>query len=253
MEQFDIDSLLKKFDAGQTTLEEEAQIRAWLLIHGHEAPYRSYKAFFDQLAEMEMILQQTLKDQVPLQDFSQPSVSRTRIAVFDRGWLKIAAAILLLVVGLGGGWFLGQGNNNQTADLQQEIIEIKQLLLQSQVEPLAASYRLDLVEQIIHQPQMNPTLLATLNRILTQDENINVRIAAIEGLANYGHQTDVQTVLIQALATQTDANIQMLLIDILTQHKVQQAKPNLEQLIDNEDVFDFVKVQARQSLKQLVL
>ncbi len=251
MEQLDIDALLKKFDMGLTTLEEEEQIKTWLAIHGDAEPYRVYHNLFRDLEKAEQHLKTATENQLIPIDFEKESTRIKKVRQISSHWMQIAAGFLLLIIGLGGGWFLNQNDTTQVADLQAEIIEIKQLLLKSQVEPLAASYRMDLVEQIIEQPTINPTLLNTLNNIISQDENINVRISAIQGLANYAQQEEVQTILIQALTTQKDANIQMLLIGILTQYKVKKAKPQLEKLINNEAVFDFVKTQAKQTLKSL--
>jgi hypothetical protein len=255
MEYKELDILIEKFENGTSSLDEENRLASLLNKEGLPLKYKKYQVFFHQMNTMEASLLEASEEFWMDETHLLNEESTAKIIPFPiNNWrIGIAASIALFILSGFLGWYLGvsQQKKVHAGHLENEVLEIKQMLLKSQVEPLSPSYRIDLVNQMIEAPMINQELLTTLTEILNYDKNTNVRIAALEGLSKYINQIEVQQVLIQSLGQQTDPNMQMALIGILTEQDIQQAKPALENLLDEENILDFVKEQATMTLKNL--
>jgi HEAT repeat protein len=95
------------------------------------------------------------------------------------------------------------------------------------------------------------TLTALVN-ILNTDPNPNVRLAAVEALYLFRNQPGVKDSLVNALAVQDSALVQVSLIDLLVEIREQRASEALKALIKNEKLNPDVKKLAEQGIKQLI-
>lgn len=94
-------------------------------------------------------------------------------------------------------------------------------------------------------------LLKTLANILLTDKNTNVRMAALYGLTGYVSETQVFDVILQALKTEKDPALQILLITTLGQKNNQKTQEAIRSIIDNSAVQKDVRSVAEQTLKTL--
>lgn len=74
-------------------------------------------------------------------------------------------------------------------------------------------------------------LLMALVQTMHFDGNVNVRLAAVEPLLGYQQHPQVRQALIHFLSIQTDANVQLMLIQGLTRMRKKGAVPQMQQLL----------------------
>ncbi len=117
----------------------------------------------------------------------------------------------------------------------------------------SASKRLSGILHQVHTPQTVPdqALLQALVRVLNQDDNTNVRLAALQALLPYRNEPQVYGALLQSLVTQDDALVQITLIDVMVATQQPQVREKLQQIVRNETASDMVKEEAQVGLFKL--
>lgn len=101
----DIEQLLKKYDNGETTLEEEAQIRVYFETAKIPVHLEPYKLLFSYVAQAKQ------------EQFTKHVMLKPK----RRGWYRWMAAAAVVVILLGGYWQMRQMNQKITLDdLTQE-------------------------------------------------------------------------------------------------------------------------------------
>jgi HEAT repeat protein len=91
-------------------------------------------------------------------------------------------------------------------------------------------------------------LLKVLIQTLNEDPNVNVRMAALDGLRKFYQEPLVRKALIGSLAIQKDPVIQIYLIQILVEMKDKAAVQPLKQIIENEELIPAVKDEANMGI-----
>jgi HEAT repeat protein len=164
-----------------------------------------------------------------------------------RNWLpRIAAAIVLLIIGAGIGWQVSRSSQQteQLAKLQAELNETKSVMLQL-VQNDRTSSRIKAVNLTLEFGQPDPEIIASLDHLLKTDESPNVRLAAIDALVQFSRAEAARQALVEALPLQDKPVVQIALIHALIQIDDKSALPYLDQLIERDDVMDKVKDEAR--------
>ena len=165
-------------------------------------------------------------------------------------WMVAASVSLLL--GLGMGWFLGQQNHTQVAELQEDMEMMKELVLLTQMQTKSASERIATVQASSQLPRANDEVIAALISTMKSDPNDNVRLAAAEALANFGSQPQVGMALAASLPEQTDPMLQLALIEILVQMKEKGALDEFQQVANDDKVIEQVRLRAQEGIGQLL-
>jgi len=94
-------------------------------------------------------------------------------------------------------------------------------------------------------------IIKVLIRTMNDDENSNVRLAAIEALAKFNDQPHVRQALISALSTQKDPVVQIALIRLLVDMRAKGLKKELEQITTDDSLLPAVKDEAHAGLLKL--
>ncbi len=204
-----------------------------------EVPDSRLRNHFQQLLEREK--RQTEKKTVP--------VKRLPTAA----WLNVAAAVVLIAVGIGIGrfWTTNSQSTKEVAALHQEIEETKALLRQVVNGDLSASQRLQRVQVSNQLERADPEIRDVLIRAMNTDDNVNVRIAAIKALTDFTDDATAQTALVQSLNLQEDPFVQLMLIHVLVRIKEDQAIPQFKKIIRDESVDQSVQDEAQRGIFQL--
>jgi hypothetical protein len=261
MKMIDIEALLEKYDAGETTLEEEDQLAKYFSQEKTPAHLEVYAAQFRLFAQKK---EESASEQDSIERFlakveagKNSPVVRTQ-NVFIQWSLRVAAGICLLLVGfMAGKWYNGQAisadSNPQVmaSGSNREISLMKQVLLSSQDEHSSASDRIQAVNQVYELAETDKELVQLLINTMNFDPNINVRIAASEALFQFNADPMVRVALINSLKIQKDPAIQIMLIDMLIQMKEKRAVDTMRKMLQNEDVLEVVKAKAKQGIGTL--
>lgn len=165
-----------------------------------------------------------------------------------------AAAIIFLSIGFftGHGIQLRNYQNTEIAALRRELSNMQQTATMASLSQPTASQRLKAINTINEQLRFDEKTINVLITTFKSDENINVRMAAANALANYPDVEDVRTAFIEALETESDPALQITLISLLTQIQDERAKKAFEKILDNENTIPVVKEQVKEGLKVFI-
>lgn len=158
-------------------------------------------------------------DQQPTQNLPSP----TPVVKMIRSWTWAAvAASLLLCGGVALGLLIGKQNTNQQLTvLNTQVKDLKEMmslnLMQSQI---STSDRLKGVQLVNDLPEASTAVVQALLITLNEDDNTNVRLAALESLVRFADQPEVRTALIAAIAKQTSPLVQIALADVMKAYQV---------------------------------
>jgi len=168
------------------------------------------------------------------------------------GWLQIAASIAILLIG----YWLGKnntGNEQQIAELQNQVQELKEVTLTSALRTHSASERILAVNQIGETTSISSErLIKTLIETVNTDESANVRYEAIQALEKFSDNKLVRDELVQSLELQDDPLIQIALIRLLVDAKEKSAVESLKKMLESDQVIPEVKQQAETAIKILI-
>ena len=112
----------------------------------------------------------------------------------------------------------------------------------------SASTRLAAILEIERSGYMDDEVVGLLSSAMNQDDNSNVRIAALDLLGSYAHDPHVTELFIASLATQDDPFVQLGLIHFLKQIDNQEVDESLFALANNPGTFVAVKDEAYMAL-----
>jgi len=187
-----------------------------------------------------------------------------RWRVLASGWLErwwprqplmqFALSSLLLIVGLGAGYRLNSADRSagEMAQLHQEVRKLNQLVVQSLLQQQSPGERLKGViwSNRLEEPgqQIMDALLQTLNH----DQNVNVRLAAVDALYLFAAEERVRDGLTRSILQQRSPLVQIALINAAVELKGRQAVAVLAELVEKNGLDDAVKERAVWGMEQFL-
>ena len=251
----EIELLIDKYYNGETSLEEEQQLQEF--FHGEVVPdhLKTYQEQFRQTQlggqlEWPEFSEDKLfgKLDARLSEKAEPKVVQMprQKASAELWFYRIAAAVALVLVGYFAGRPGGEGG------IDPELAQLKDLMMAS-LEANSASSRMKAVNYSfeVTENQVDDELLDALLEVTLKDQNVNVRMKAIEALTRFGNETKVRKGLIQALETEQDPAAKMALIEALVGLKEAGAIENLEKIASDEENLQNVRDEAQLGIFRL--
>lgn len=266
-----IEQLLDKYFDGDTSLEEEKELREFFRqekIPTHLKSYADQFSYTEAMAtpQTDIDLFAKIEEQEPQKSPIQGGQSSssdelrgvsTRSAALT--WtLRAAAAIILVLTGLTAGLLLNQqdsASDEQLAAMQQEISQMKNALMYGSVQQASASERISAVYSSSRLQQSNPQLDSEITEILiytmNNDQNVNVRMAAAEALFKFRDEPRIGKALTNSLTQQNDPLMQITLIDMLVEMKQKSAVNEMQKMLLRAETQDVVKQRLESSIAEL--
>ncbi len=165
---------------------------------------------------------------------------------------QVAAGIALFALGLSVGRFNAQKTERpEIAQLQNQMEGLRQTVAISLMEKPSASSRLQGVEWSGQVDRPDQDLLTALLTTLNQDQNTNVRLAALDALEKFTSDAGVRKGLEQSITTQQSPLVQIALIDALVHIRDSGATPEFKQLSGNHAVNAVVRQRAQWAIDKL--
>lgn len=171
-----------------------------------------------------------------------------KVLFFNSVYFKVAAAVLLLIVAGSVGFFIGEQRNATDVVEKNEVSQT--VLLAKLDNQYSVSQRLIAINEV-YEASPDDELVKALIKLMNEDTNTNVRLAAVSALVRFYNEPFVRQSLIDALSTQTDPLVQIELIQILVYKKEQEAVKPLENIINNDQTLQVVKDEAHAGLFSL--
>ncbi len=177
---------------------------------------------------------------------------KARVIGLSIPW-KVAAAIAFVVTGFfAGKWVFQQSTENQELmALKKEMEETKGLVIASLENKTSASTRLYGVNVAYKAESADSEIIRVLVKAMNEDENVNVRLAAVQALARFSDEPGVMNALIHALEVQKEALVQIALINLMVELKEQRALDKLEQIIHDAGTLEAVRDEAHMAVFKL--
>lgn len=249
-----ISTLLEKYYAGETSLEEEMTLKN--ALKSIDQLPEELKADAELFAMMDALSIDSTNQDIHLKK-KEPKIIPI---IHERkpnniSWtMRIAAGFSLLVVGVIAGLLIGnQGSNSiDVAALRQDMSEMKQIMALSQLRKESASERIMATYEIKKMDNTNDEILDALIYTFNNDDNTNVKNAAADALYKFGNHEKVRKAFINGLTTQTDPLLQIKLIDMLVGLGEKRALPKLQEVMQEENQMKVVKQKAAQGIGKLI-
>jgi hypothetical protein len=165
---------------------------------------------------------------------------------------RIAAAVALVLVGYLGSLWVDSVRQSDFQVLENELNDMKELVIKTMMKQESASERIQGVLTVNELKEPDEEILSALITTMNYDDNVNVRMAALEALTNYAQHEQVKNAFIQALLNQDNPTIQIKLISILVNMEEKRAVDPIQKMIDDENISTFVKDEAQYGLYQLL-
>ncbi|MBS1681114.1 MAG: HEAT repeat domain-containing protein [Bacteroidetes bacterium] len=195
-------------------------------------------------ASMKPKFEKSLKEEI--------SFSTRQKQVFFQPWMRVAAAVALVMVGVIIGNKINQSRQHEEeiAALKKEMESQKNLMM-AMLENQSASQRLTGATVAYDMKQADDDIVNALVKSMNEDTNTNVRLAALEALGKFYQQPHVRSQLVLSLATQKDPMVQIALIRLLVKMKEKQVLNELEKITRDNNVMKAVKDEAHFGILKL--
>jgi hypothetical protein len=258
MEKEKIEELIIKYNEGQADPSEIKMIER-LIEEG--------TIELSQLQELQSLEEQVLKIESPvptadLDDRFYKMLSSMKKESRGFSWAsffswpelapKLAFASVTLLIGLGVGYLFlpSPQSNNEVAKLSQEISDLKEMMMFSLLQNESATDRLkavSLTSEMSASTKVTTALIQTLNH----DENINVRLAALDALRPYTNNSKVREELVRSIATQESPLVQVALAELMVELQEKSSVKELEKILKSDRTPKEVKKQIEESIKTM--
>jgi HEAT repeat protein len=121
----------------------------------------------------------------------------------------------------------------------------------SLMQQQSASERLKGVSWSYQMQKPGGEVLTALLDTLTHDPNVNVRLATVDALRQFGDQPVVRRGLVDAMTRQESPLVQIALIDLAVDLREKESVGTLRQLTQDQKVNEAVRERAQRGLSEL--
>lgn len=169
--------------------------------------------------------------------------------------LRLGYSLALLVIGMGlGVWFQStpQGNRQEMAQLSSQLEEMREMMMLSMLEKESTTERLKAVNLTQGMEKVSDKVAAALLHTLNHDENVNVRLSALEALYPYAGDAKVREGLIKSIDQQQSPLVQLALAEVMVSLQEKRSIEAFQELLQRENVPGEVKKQLQNSIEILL-
>lgn len=168
---------------------------------------------------------------------------------------KLALASATLMIGLAAGYFLRTApvqRDQQIEVLSQQVADLQEMMMLSMLENGSTTERLKAVTLTQEMDDASKKVTSALIQTLNNDENVNVRLAALEALKPYATDSSVREALIRSIGAQASPLVQISLAELMVALQEKAAVKEFERIVESEKTPAEVKRKLRQSIEVLI-
>jgi hypothetical protein len=174
-------------------------------------------------------------------------------ALFSTNKGRLAFGFSVLMLGLFmGNVFSRSAYTGQVESLSNQMADMKEVMMMTMLEGESVSQRLKGVQMssglVSENKDVTDALLLTLNN----DENTNVRLAALASLAEYAEDPAIREGLVSSITQQKSPLVMVAMAELMVELQESQAKKEFEPILNAENTPDDVKSALRQNLDKIM-
>ena len=180
-----------------------------------------------------------------------------KVVAFKPAFYRVAAAVALLVIGGSVGYLISQQNDKRLADIEEKVrIQDEQIRLNNQMMAMlgndeSASQRIQGVNVAMSREKADDEVVKALVKLMNEDPNSNVRLAALEALSKFIAESAVRKHIINSLPQQKDPVVQIALIQLLVKIREKGVVDDLQDIVNDEGTMKAVKDEAYTGILKL--
>jgi HEAT repeat protein len=169
---------------------------------------------------------------------------------------KLALASVMLIAGLLSGYFLSRSAiappNKQIETLSQQVSDLQEMMMLSLLEKESATDRLKAVNLTQEMGEASLKVTNALIKTLNSDENVNVRLAALDALRAYARNGEVRAALIRSIAQQRSPLVQISMAELMADLQEKSAVKEFDKIVSSNKTPAEVKKKIKESIKVLI-
>ncbi len=162
---------------------------------------------------------------------------------------QAAFSVALVLAGAALGHFARP--NSEVTQLKGEVESMRQLVTLSLLQQQSPSARLRGITYSYQVERPDAQVEKALLYTVSHDNNVNVRLSAVDALQKYARVPEISQALIDAIPAQDSPLVQIALIDLLVQMNDGAVAPTLQKLESDPAVNDAVRQRAGWGLRKL--
>jgi hypothetical protein len=253
MENKAIQDLIAKYNEGLAD-PSEVQLLEQLIEAGkvHLTQLTSLNQLYNQVVQLESVQPDLSVDDRFYQMLATEKQTNKSAPVIPM-YQRMAIAAGLLVCGFMIGYLLrSDSGEKEVNQLTEQVSELKEMMMLSLLEKESATQRLKAVSLTSEMDQVSDKVTDALFATLNSDENVNVRLAALEALKPYVKSNKVRSGLIAAISKQDSPLVQVALADLMVNIQEKKSVEALKQLLEKETTPKEVKSRISESIEVLI-
>lgn len=166
--------------------------------------------------------------------------------------LSMAYTLGLLIIGLGLGLWLKNGNNKEIAQLSSQLNDMQEMVMLTMLEQKSTGERLKAVNLTQRMDKVSEKVANALLHTLNKDENINVRLSALDALYQYASNPTVREGLVQSISQQESPLVLVALAEVMVALQEKRSVRELEELLQKESLPGAIKEKIKNSIEVLI-
>jgi len=163
----------------------------------------------------------------------------------------IAAALLIVGVAIGYHMHAPAVPSAELTELRTELSQTRQMVAVALMQQQSATDRLKGVNWSYRLQEPSGDVLRALLDTLMHDSNVNVRLATVDALRQFGNQSIVRRGVVEAMTREDSPMVQMALIDLAVDLREKDSISSLRQLIQGQNIDQAVRDRAQKGLEAL--
>ncbi|MBX2828620.1 MAG: HEAT repeat domain-containing protein [Flavobacteriaceae bacterium] len=248
VEQEEIVSFLEKFPEVREELSEWDPIMGTLQAEWEVPSNEMDRAFYEKLHSF-------VEEEAP-QSNTKGKVHRLH------PWMMGIAASVVLILGFAlGKLFNSEGavtenslvnTHEKLKAAEEETHELRTQLVISLADQPSASKRLEALSEVKKLDSATDKVIEALFKMLNNDPNVNVRLAAVTSLSKYVENPIVREGLVMSITQQESPLVQIALAELMVTLKEQKSINSMETLLKKPDINAAVKEKLEESIKEII-
>ncbi len=244
---------------GELDEDKSAKLKAFLETHPElRKELNADQTLWDQLGKIETPAPSAAMDarfEAALSGYLAGSTKKTRHTIQIPDWLVLhwrsGLAFSLLGLVLGFVLFRNPAQQSEISALTNEVQGMKKMMMLTLIEQPGAQQRIKAVSMAQDFVEVDDKVIHVLANTLQTDNNVNVRLAAIDALLSYWENATARQVLVESIAFQSSPIVQSAIADAMLSLREKQAIGEFEKLMTDEEINEAVKMKIVSTIDQL--